>query len=847
MPIDSTYRVQFHAKFTFRDATAIIPYLAELGITHLYASPYLRATPGSTHGYDVIDHCRLNPELGTEADFDAMLDALKRNGMGHILDVVPNHVGIATNENNWFNDVLAHGPASRYAPYFDIAWRDSPRPELKDKILLPLLGNSYAEVLEKGELKLVREDGSLFVRYYDRRFPIDPATAHRIDPDRLNGTPGDARSFDALHELLEKQHYRLAYWKNASDEINYRRFFDVNSLAALSMERQEVFDDTHALIFRLLDAGQLDGLRIDHPDGLYDPKQYFQRLQKRYAQGTGGAPTRPASLYILGEKILAMGEALPGDWPIAGTSGYDALILINSLFVDRSKEDAFTDLYRDFTGLGTRFDQLVYEKKLLILDISLASELTMLAHQLDRLAQRHRQWRDFTLAGIREGLRQVIACFPVYRTYVDRAGANETDRRHMALAVNEAARRNPRIDERLFRFIYDAAMQVYPATATDDDKAAQLRFAGKLQQLTAPTMAKGVEDTAFYCYHRLISLNEVGGEPAHFGIDPQTLHAWLADRQRQWPSAMNTLSTHDTKRSEDVRARINVLSELPEEWSQHLNRWSELNASIRTGPAPASDEEYLLYQTLLGAWPIGDALPADFAGRIKQYMTKALREAKLRTSWTAPNETHEKAIHGFIDRLLTWEPFLADFRPFQQRIARFGMINSLAQTLLKLTAPGVPDTYQGTELWDLSLVDPDNRRPVDYAARAELLRSLDTAKPAELLTQWTDGRIKLLITTRALHARRRLAPLFIEGEYVPLEPQGALADHAFAFARRLGEAVAVVIVPRLVTGLEDGWADTTVTVPTARLRNAFTGRTVEGGSLALRDALGDVPVGLWTT
>ncbi len=878
MTIESTYRLQFHAGFTFQDAAQIVPYLARLGITHVYASPYLQAAAGSTHGYDVVDHNRLNPELGTEQDFEAFLAALQRDGMEHLLDIVPNHVGVATHENAWWNDVLMHGPASQYAACFDIAWDDSPRPQLRGKILLPVLGAPYGQVLEKGELRVeavasdqlpIAGDAQthhgqrpvplLAVRYYDRLFPLDPRTTEGIDPATVNGTPGDARSFDALHDLLERQHYRLAYWRTASDEINYRRFFDINSLAALAMKREAVFQQAHALVFRLLREDKLAGLRIDHPDGLYDPKQYFQRLQDAWRQQDAARqqaadrepahkPATPRPLYVLAEKILALDEPLPTDWPIAGTSGYDALNMINGLFVDPAGEAAFTELYRAFTGFDATFDELVYEKKLLILDRALASELTRLAHQLDHLAQRHRQWRDFTLAGLREGLRQVIACFPVYRTYVDAAGASPTDRRQMARAVEAATARNPHIEPVLFQFIHDAAMQIYPEGASADDQAAQLRFAGRFQQLTAPVTAKGVEDTAFYCYHRLVSLNEVGGEPARFGMQPDALHAWFAQRQRDWPKAMTTLSTHDTKRSEDVRARLNVLSELPGEWRQQVLNWQRINAPLRDQAAPAPDEEYLLYQTLLGAWPIeplaGPARPA-FIERIQQYMTKAMREAKLRTSWTTPNEAHEAAAMRFIEQVISSQAFIDAFAPFQRRIAQLGAINSLAQTLLKLTAPGVPDTYQGTELWDLSLVDPDNRRPVDYGLRQRLVASIESASPAELMRSWPDGRVKLWVTMRALHTRRERSPLFIEGGYEPLAAQGEKARHVFAFARRLGESTAVVIIPRLVSGVVAGWGNTTLKLPAGRgWREVLAGQHIDRDTVELASLLADLPVAL---
>jgi (1->4)-alpha-D-glucan 1-alpha-D-glucosylmutase len=914
---ESTYRVQLHKGFTFRDAAAIVPYLADLGITHLYASPYLRATPGSTHGYDVIDHASLNPELGTRADFDALLAALERHGMSHILDTVPNHVGVATNDNAWWNDVLEHGPRSRYAGYFDITWRDTPRRELDDKVLLPVLGGHYGDVLEKGELQLTYEDGRLAVNYYARRFPIDPRTDSLVldhapgSVERslaaFNGRPGDPRSFDLLDELLNRQNYRLAYWRVASDEINYRRFFDINDLAALSMERDEVFRDTHVLILGLLAESKLAGLRIDHPDGLYDPEKYFRQLQRHHVLNIARALVSsdpalantdwdslktplldridralPSSedaradwpAYVVAEKILAPDEPLPPHWAVDGTSGYDFLNKVNGLFVDTAAAEAFSWLYHQRIGDATPFADLVYRKKRLILEIALASELQMLTGQLDRIAQSDRHTRDFTHNGLRHALREVIACFPVYRTYVSDRGLRASDVAHVEAAVGRAIARNPKTDASIFRFVRDTLLLRRPAETTADQRAARVRFAGKFQQVTAPTTAKGIEDTAFYVYNRFVSLNEVGGEPDFFGVPPDALHAYLADRQARWPYALSALSTHDTKRSEDVRARLNVLSELPEEWAACTERWALLNESHRTDVAgqivPGPNEEYLLYQTLLGAWPLDGRIDDVFVARIRAYMQKALREAKVFTSWTDPNAPYEEAVAAFIGRILdpqTGGPFLADFGPFQRRIADLGLVNSLAQTLLRLTAPGVPDTYQGTELWDFSLVDPDNRRPVDYDHRRTMLAALTSRPPApdlarELMASPHDGRLKLLVTWAALQARRRHPGLFSAGGYEPLVAEGGRAAHVFGFTRR-DEAgrTAIVLVPRLVTALaaaaggtpatgEAAWQDTRVRPPLAagtRLVNALTGERLEavGEGLSLAGVLADLPVALF--
>ena len=888
---ESTYRFQFHAGFTFRDAAAVVPYLHALGVTHCYASPYLRARPGSTHGYDVIDHCSLNPELGSEADYQAWVDAMSAHGMSHVLDTVPNHVGVATNDNAWWNDVLEHGPASRYAKYFDIAWRGSPRPELHDKVLIPTLGGPYGRVLEKGELKVVHADGKFWVTYYDRRFPLARASVADLKPDQLaelNGTPGDARSFDRLDALLNAQHYRLAYWRTASDEINYRRFFDINDLAALGMEHAEAFEATHGFTFKLIAEGRVAGLRIDHPDGLYDPEQYFRRLQEKHAQRNAGGVSsgqsragRP-SLYVVAEKILAPGEALPS-WEVHGTSGYDFLNEVNGLFIDRDNEAAFTKLYHEWTGDDTSFEDLVYEKKKLILEISLASELQMLAHQLDRLAQTSRHTRDFTHNGLRQALREVIACFPVYRSYVTDRGVSPTDESHVNAAVEKAIERNPKTDPSVFRFVGDTVLQRFAGTAAGNSAAAWVRFAGKFQQLTAPVTAKGIEDTAFYIYNRFVSLNEVGGEPSRFGVSPADLHAYLSDRQQRWPYAMSALSTHDTKRSEDVRARLNVLSEIPEEWAWHVRHWVELNARHRrdlpAGPAPDRNEEYLIYQTLLGAWPLEPWSAGEydaFVGRVQAYMVKAMREAKVRTSWTNPDEQHEQAVQDFVAALLDETrsgEFLASIRPLRQRVSRLGLINSLAQTLLRLTAPGVPDTYQGQELWDFSLVDPDNRRPVDYGRRKGLLDALEgrgpraaAATPADrgqrhLIASMQDGWMKLYLTCYALRQRRDNPGLFSAGAYEPLYAVGERAGHVFAFARRHEGRVAVVVVPRLIAGLLGGregfhidanvWGDTKLPLPQAsgsgKFRDVFRGRPVDvpaDGLVALSDVTTYFPFAL---
>jgi (1->4)-alpha-D-glucan 1-alpha-D-glucosylmutase len=987
---EATYRLQFHVGFTFRDAIRLVPYLHDLGVTHCYASPYLKARPGSLHGYDIVDHKVLNPEIGTEEDYAAFVRALHDHGMGQVLDVVPNHMGIVGNENVWWNDVLENGLSSPYASFFDIAWYASPRKSLQEKVLLPILGEPYGKVLEAGQIRLGYSAGTFALSYFEHRFPVAArsyglvlehalpelwqklspgapalleyqsiltAIGHlpphfETDPARVeerlrekevikrrlatlteqspavreslersvtvfNGTPGDSASFDLLDRFLEEQAYRLAYWRVASDEINYRRFFDVNELAALSMERPEVFLATHEFVLGLLADGKVQGLRIDHPDGLFDPRQYLERLQRYYVlararklfdalpeyrgqkweeverrlreqldrlpannPGPQGLP-----LYVVAEKILGASESLPAEWPVHGTSGYDLLNEINGVFVDSANGPAFTRIYRDWIEDRTSFAEVAYQKKFLILQVALSSELHMLAYQLDGLAQKKRWSRDYTLTSLRHALREIIACFPVYRSFIsEENGVREADRKHVERAVRRAEQRNPAISTDIFQFVKNMLLLKYSESSTDEDRAEQRRFVGKFQQVTAPVMAKGVEDTAFYVYNRLLSLNEVGGDPGRFGVKRAVLHAYNADRQKNWPWSFSALSTHDTKRSEDVRARLNVLSEMPEEWLAALQRWSEFNkphrVPVEDETAPDANEEYFLYQTLLGAWPLGTGdVPPDaaFVQRIQAYMTKAIHEAKVHTSWINPYPEYDQAVQQFVARVLdakTAGAFLQDFRALQKRVSHYGLFNSLSQTLLKITVPGVADTYQGTELWDFSLVDPDNRRPVDYELRQRQLRDLRSGMTAagndrraltrELTVHKEDGRIKLFVTSLGLQVRRDNPGLFAAGEYVPLQLAGNGPEYAIGFVRRQGERYAVVIVPRLLTHLvtkenglplgREAWGEQSLLWPDlpapAELHNIFTGERLalsawEGQlRLPLADVFGHFPVAL---
>lgn len=956
----STYRLQFNRFFTFQDARQVVPYLHNLGITDCYSSPYLKAAPGSLHGYDLVDPTSMNPEIGTEEDYFAFIQALRAYGMGHVLDVVPNHMSIAQSSNPWWLDVLENGPGSRYAGFFDIDWHPL-KQELENKVLLPILGDLYGVVLENQDIRLFYEDGRFFIQYHDCRLPIAPKPwtrilTHRLDdfvqrlgadhphvmelqsivtalrhlPDRgkqdplsieeryreqevirrrlstlvhespdivafleenvklFNGRKDDPRSFDLLDGLLNDQAYRLAYWRVASEEINYRRFFDINELAAVRVENPAVFEATHQLIFRFLKEGAITGLRIDHVDGLYDPSEYLQQLQAWARAELPGAHEHDRPLYLIVEKILGKGETLPESWPVYGTTGYDFLNAVNGIFVNSANERQIDDLYTKFTRQRLSFDELVYEKKKLIAGSSMASEINVLGHQLNRFSERDRRSRDFTLGSLIHTIREIIACFPVYRTYVawDLKDIADRDRAYIRLAVTKAKRRNPAQNALVFDFVQDILLSK-PEDRQRPDWEERLGFIMKFQQTTSPVTAKGIEDTALYIYNRLVSLNEVGGDPVRFGIPLSTFHERMRERQATWPYALSATSTHDTKRSEDVRARINVLSEMPGLWRRHLTAWSKLNKKHKSEldgqPVPDRNEEYLLYQTLLGAWPFGPLSDSEyrlFCERIQSYMSKALHEAKIHTSWVNPNLAYEQAVHKFIEAILdraTPNPFLEQFLHFQQKVAELGMYNSLAQVLLKITAPGVPDFYQGTELWDLSLVDPDNRRPVDYPLRQRWLADLQRmcanagsdrrSVVRELLATRTDGRIKMYITMTALHYRRTHSALFRNGSYAPLEAGGSKQDHVCAFARLDGAQSVVVVVPRLLEGLlldADGppigpeiWHNTWIGLPLddtephpVRYRHLFTGDVLSSDLVEGRPVLrasrvfNDCPVAL---
>ena len=954
----ATYRLQLHRDFGFADATALVPYLAGLGISHIYLSPWLKARPGSTHGYDIVDHGRLNPELGSDDDFAALAASLAAHGMGQMADIVPNHMGVMGSDNAWWLDVLENGRASQYAGYFDIDWTP-PLAALSGKVLVPVLADNYGEVLLRGELQLGfdSETGEFSIRYFQHRFPLDPrsyapilrdaaspdalpggktayrmvdlarafaalparddATARRIarrwrDKERLkrelavlvagapeigkrigeavatlNGRPGDAASFDALHALLEGQAFRLTSWRVAADDINYRRFFDINELAALRAEDPQVFADSHRLVLRLVAERKIDALRIDHPDGLYDPKAYFERLQSavRSALLSSGAkraqrgrPAPATALYTAVEKILAEHETLPADWPVQGTTGYRFANLVGGLWVDGAAKSRFDRVYAAFIGGWVDFDQILREAKLLIMAGALASDLNLLAHALTRIAEADRNTRDLTFNVLRRTVMLYTAALPVYRTYIDERGPGAADLRYIDWAIGIARQWRPAPDRIAFDFLRRVLTGEDPAAPgplRDDID----RFARRLQQFTAPVMAKAMEDTSFYVYNRLVALNEVGGDPRRFGVSVAAFHAAAHERQRDWPGEMLATSTHDNKRSEDVRARIAVLSEMPAAWRLALRRWARLNQRHETRlydfPAPDRNDQYLLYQTLLGIWPLAqpeaDELDA-LRQRVQAYMRKAIREAKVHSSWASPDEAYETALASFIDGLLGRlepNPFLHEFHALHSVVARCGLYNSLAQTVLKLTSPGVPDIYQGNELWDFSLVDPDNRRAVDYARRSTLLEALqrslgsdgpDAAHGREMFESIDDGRLKLYVIWRALALRARRPGLFEHGRYVALPVAGAHAAHICAFARVHDGGSALTVVPRLLlnvtartTRLPLGavWADTRIVLPSPMTyRDVLTGAIREstpaskGARLAVATLFDTLPVAL---
>jgi (1->4)-alpha-D-glucan 1-alpha-D-glucosylmutase len=871
----STYRLQFHKGFKFDDASAIADYLKALGITHVYSSPYLQAAPNSMHGYDVVDHRKVNEELGGNAGHERFCQKLGEVGLGQVLDIVPNHMSLGEQNRYWW-DVLENGTSSRYASFFDIDW-NSAEERLRDKVLVPILGDQYGRVLEAGGIKVMRQGSIFTVEAAGQALPVAPQSLPAILGRAADTSRSDTLSFlaasygrlptpdmtdrrtvlarhrdkvvldrllerlcaeegsvcetidravrelnqnsDGLDDFLNQQNYRLSYWKTADQQLGYRRFFDVNTLIGLRVEREYVFEETHALILKWLKQGVLDGVRVDHPDGLRDPLQYFQRLRERAPEA-----------YIVGEKILARGEFLRDSWPIEGTSGYDFLNMAAGLLVDPDGLRRLGKVYRSFTGESTDFPPIAHDKKLAVEQEALGSDVNRLTNLFVDICECNREYRDFTRAEVRRAIREVAAYFEIYRTYVvpDRDEMTDEDRGFIERATQAAKEKRSDIDGALFDFIRDVlSMKVRGKKESE--------FVARFQQFTSPVMAKGVEDTAFYCFNRLTGLNEVGADPGRDGVTLDEFHTYNTKMQQTHPGTMLALSTHDTKRSDDVRARLAVLSEIPREFGKAVTKWSKSNARFRSGKWPDKGTEWFLYQTMVGAWPID-------ADRLKQYMQKATREAKLHTSWVANNQEFEDAVNNYIDAVLGDSGFTTEIDAFVEKILQAGRVNSLAQTLMKYTAPGVPDLYQGSELWDLSLVDPDNRRPVDYELRRRLLAESDGLDAAGVMARINEGLPKLWLIRRALQLRREHPEWFgTDAGYTPLAASGDDADYVVAYLR--GESV-ITVAPRWTVKLSGAWGDTSLQLPEGGWRNRLTDEWIGGGEAKLSALLGRFPVAL---
>ncbi len=919
------YRLQFGPSFGFRQAWAVLDYLSDLGVSDVYASPVFRARKGSTHGYDVVDPLQLNPELGTAEEFQELLRKAAELRLGWIQDFVPNHMAY-DHDNTILMDILENGPYSKYYEFFDIEWT-LPYHEPGQRLLAPFLGRFYGECLEDQEIQLKYDQYGMRFNYYQLMFPLrlesyldvltfdinrlkriigdthpdfikflgilyvlkTISTHDEVDErytqiqfikrllyelyannltirdhlDRnirtINGEKGDPESFLHLENLLAEQHFRLSFWKVATEEINYRRFFNINELICLRIENDEVFKHVHGLLLDLIDSGRITGVRIDHIDGLYDPSSYLKRLRSRIGDA-----------YLVVEKILEQEERLPEFWPVQGTTGYDFLNHVNGVFCHSRNEKRFTGVYARFTPHPLSFPHLVYEKKRLIVRKEMAGDVDDLATLLKGISGRYRHGSDITLQGLKSAIVELMCHFPVYRTYINAAHSPEQDKEIIKKAVQKAMENNAALLYEL-DFLEKFLTLTFGEYFSDDEKNKWLHFAMRFQQFTGPLMAKSFEDTLLYCYNRLLSLNDVGGNPGVFGISLERFHQFNIGRLEQWPYTMNATSTHDTKRSEDVRARIHVLSEIPSEWSQQLKKWGAFAArkkkTVHGAKAPDRNDEYAFYQNLLGAYPLEGKASREFVERMKEYVIKAVREAKVHTAWLKPDSEYEQAFLNFLDKLLDERednPFLKEFQPFQAKISFYGMLNSLSQTLLKSTCPGIPDVYQGTELWDLSLVDPDNRRPVDFELRRRHLKELMRGAETDLLelietvlAHPDDGRIKMFLIHRVLSARRERPELFLQGAYLPIEAQGAKAGHIIAFARNYGGEMAVTAAPRFCTALvESGdfplgprvWEDTELVLsggPPSRWRDAITGRIVlHKHPLPVSDVLTHFPVAL---
>ncbi|MFW6140745.1 MAG: malto-oligosyltrehalose synthase [Acidobacteriota bacterium] len=858
----ATYRLQFNPKFGFKQASEVLEYLKNLGISDVYASPVFNARSGSAHGYDMVDPLQINPELGGKKGFKNLVSQLKKLHMGWIQDIIPNHMAFHS-QNRLLMDVFEKGQNSPFYTYFDIDW-NHPFPGLKGKVLAPFLGRFYQEALEGGELKLSCENGRVTVNYYELSFPLKIESLVQIfkqneeilkqkigkqnrdfnklqelmndfesaeDKQKIKQMTGDlyqknslvrahinrsvkaynkssesSQPFEKLDQLLSRQFFRLSFWKVAMEEINYRRFFSINDLISIRMEKKEVFDYFHCLIWDFTEKGFFTGLRIDHMDGLYDPEAYLKKVRQRIGDK-----------YVIVEKILGPLEKLPSCFPVDGTTGYDWLNQVNQIFCQPKHQERFTDIYSHFTGLKKAYDELKADKKRLILGKSMAGDVDNMARMSQSTARQLGRGQDFTLYGLRRALVEVMAQFPVYRTYITPGSVRKQDKEAVQKAVQRACRQVPDLAHE-FSFIEKCLLM-------------KRDFAFRFQQYTGPIMAKGFEDTLLYVYNRLISLNEVGGYPNQFGSSLQSFHQWNKQRQSEQPFSLNASATHDTKRGEDVRARINVLSEMPGEWEEKIKLWNKVNSRFKSRVkgvlAPDTNDEYFLYQTLAGSYPFEPLNLTSYKERIKSYLIKAVREAKVHTAWIEPDHEYEQAFVSFFQSILQpGSDFVKDFVPFQKRIAFYGIFNSLSQVLLKMTLPGVPDFYQGCELWDLNLVDPDNRRPVDFKSHRKALQEIKENKenPNFLAQLWKDresGRIKMYLIWKTLQVRKKFHLVFQKGEYLPLQISGAKKNHIMAFARRYRDNWILVIVPRFVSGLirenqslaQAAWQDTRAVLP----------------------------------
>ena len=917
-PMTATLRLQFHAGFTLDEAVPLVPYFARLGISHVYASPLLEARPGSMHGYDVVDPTKVNPELGGEAALERLVAALRQHGMGLLLDIVSNHMAVGGEHNRWWQDLLAWGRRSRYAEFFDIQWH-SPDPLLEGQLLLPFLADDYGKVLQEGAapLRFDAESGHFLIHHHDHRFPVSPPdyglilagsqltelrelagrfaacadaddaepllrvlaslacnAQHAVDIERLleGFNSRNAEGFQRLHALLERQHYRLASWRTAADDINWRRFFDVNELGGLRVEKPAVFEATHGKLFELIGRGLVDGLRIDHIDGLADPRGYCRKLRRRTTALLAERPLNAAleHLPIYVEKILGPGESLHRDWHVDGTTGYEFMNQVSLLQHDPAGEAALTGLWQDLSERPAFADE-VRQARQLVLQGTLAGDFESVAQALLQVARNDVMSRDLTLGAIRRALQALVEHYPVYRTYINACGRPAEDEAFFQQALEQARISLGDADANVFDYLQrwlggERWRSLPPGRARKQLRHACVRF----QQLTSPTAAKAVEDTTFYRSAVLLSRNDVGFDAERFSAPPSAFHDSCQQRLAAFPDNLLATATHDHKRGEDMRARLAVISERPDWYAQRVEHWRELAEPLRQaladGPAPSAGDELMLYQTLLGSWPL-DLGPDDdlglraYAERLRQWQVKALREAKLRSSWSASNEPYESACATFLDAILLdrqCQQLRHSIAEAALALACPGVLNSLVQTLLRMTAPGIADLYQGAEFWDFSLVDPDNRRPVDFPARREALA--EELPAVELLGQWRDGRIKQALIAQVLERRQRFPELFLRGDYLPLQVLGKHADRVLAFARRHDDQHAVVIVPRLAARLLGGqaqplipaqnWDDTRVLLPfdlpTANCSGLFEQRAVtHNRELWLSSALEHLPVNLF--